>query len=315
MEEFFKNKHVYEVYFSGPQEEGLNSSSLYTDNFRNYSKKHISTLLGLCKKYDVKSNLLCNKVILSLDNFRKQFDYIHSLKGLGSVTIADPFQITKFKKEFPDLDIQASIIMGLDTFEKIERALSFGIGTVNVSGELNRNIPLLRSLKKLKKYYPEFRIKALANYICYYDCIFVTWHYVLPILDSIEIENKHDLFGPFANIDECRYCNPDIREWIRRPFIRPEDIDYYDQEGIDIFKIAFRNDESRVLKNTLRAYISKKYEGNLFDIIPSGNRDPYFYWDNKKFPQDFAKTVANCNKECKNCDYCNKVAKRVLIKK
>ena len=56
-------------------------------------------------------------------------------------------------------------------------------------------------------------------------------------------------------------------EFLRSPFIRPEDVHVYRELGIDIVKLADRSEPAEALARTARAYCEEKYEGNLFELI------------------------------------------------
>src|SRR5208282_1367413 len=56
-------------------------------------------------------------------------------------------------------------------------------------------------------------------------------------------------------------------EFLRSPFIRPEDVSVYRQSGMDILKLSDRTESTEFLLKTARAYAAEKYDGNLFDLI------------------------------------------------
>jgi len=56
-------------------------------------------------------------------------------------------------------------------------------------------------------------------------------------------------------------------EFLRSPFIRPEDIHAYRDVGMDVIKLSDRTEAVEFLLRTARAYASGRYDGNLFDLI------------------------------------------------
>jgi hypothetical protein len=56
-------------------------------------------------------------------------------------------------------------------------------------------------------------------------------------------------------------------EFLRSPFIRPEDVSAYREIGINVIKLSDRTEATEFLARTARAYAEGKYEGNLFDLI------------------------------------------------
>ena len=140
----------------------------------------------------------------------------------------------------------------------------------------------------------------------------------------------------------------DTSEYIKSPWVRPEDIKYYEDIGIEHFKITERGFPTEELVKRVKCYVDRKYDGNLLDLIQGhgvstkGNlklkkknvtkrKDIYkeikrvrglgqerecerhIYIDNKKldgFIDFFVK--GNCSSNCPTCGYCERVAKRVI---
>ena len=97
-------------------------------------------------------------------------------------------------------------------------------------------------------------------------------------------------------------------------YVRPEDIYLYD--GLfDGIKLATRQNPFPV--RIMHPYITGKFYGsvsNLTEPDHSASLGDYIL-DNTLFPEDFGRKVATCNKDCKNCNYCNTVLDKVLKKK
>lgn len=56
-------------------------------------------------------------------------------------------------------------------------------------------------------------------------------------------------------------------EIIKSTFIRPEDLKFFEDLGVHCFKIVDRNRTTRFIFNALKAYIERKYPGNLLDLM------------------------------------------------
>ena len=61
-------------------------------------------------------------------------------------------------------------------------------------------------------------------------------------------------------------------EFLRSPFIRPEDVSVYRKTGINVIKLSDRTEATGFLLRTARAYAGERYDGNLFDLIFRGGR-------------------------------------------
>jgi hypothetical protein len=148
-------------------------------------------------------------------------------------------------------------------------------------------------------------------------------------------------------------------EILKSAFIRPEDIHYYEEAGVDNIKLVERSMTTDALARIVKAYTVRSYDGNMMDLIHGlskyiiYNKDN-FYWkglkyllqpskinifkahklvnqlttlrsekafnesfdlyiDNKKlngFMDFFHK--GNCNRDCNECNYCNKFAEKAI---
>jgi hypothetical protein len=56
-------------------------------------------------------------------------------------------------------------------------------------------------------------------------------------------------------------------EFLRSPFIRPEDVSAYREAGMDVIKLSDRTESTEFLLKTARAYAGERYDGNLFSLI------------------------------------------------
>ncbi|HBB65842.1 MAG: hypothetical protein A2X28_00325 [Elusimicrobia bacterium GWA2_56_46] len=290
MEEAAKTGKVAEIYFAGPAGNDLSQSYPVYGGGGDFSPRTISELIALCRDYEIRSNLLCNKPTLVFDDCPAAFRYIKSLKYLDAVTVADPYALAAFVKEFPGKDIQCSVSMVLDSFEKVRTILKLGAGTVNLHIDLNRNEAALKALFRLKKSYPGFKVKLLANSVCYHACPFYKWHDALETLAPLN--NNKNSFGALLDANKCVFPKPTRSDLLRRPFIRPEDVDYYLRKNrADIIKLAFRSNNSETLKRTLWAYFEGSYKGNLGDVVGFGGQWRNLFCDNNRFPAGFAKKV------------------------
>ncbi|MDD5067657.1 MAG: U32 family peptidase [bacterium] len=312
MEEVFQTGKIYEVYFAAPREYDLSRQDPSSERF---SRNKISTLLKLAAPHKIRTNLLFNSPLLSMRDTKKEIRYVHSIKAqLSSVTIADPYQIAKFRKAFPGLKIEASVIMNLDNYAKIRKILDYGIDVVNCPIDLNRNGSELKKIASLKRSHPGFMIKLLANDECFYGCPFKPYHYFFQDMQELQRiippdRDRNDDFG-----HTCMAASLDFTELVKRPFIRPEDIGFYRRNGYgDIFKLCNRMNETPVLRKKILAYLDEEYDGDLLDIIRLPRRSATLYCVNKSFPRSFIRTVTNCDKSgCRTCTYCKKTGRAVF---
>lgn len=192
------------------------------------------------------------------------------------------------------------------------------------------------------------KIELLATNSCLKDCPLIHTH-VNSISHASSMASKNNY------VDWCLYkcqyrelCA--VEEYIKSPWIRPEDIKYYEEIGIEHFKITERDFPTEILVKRLDAYCNRKYDGNLLDLIQGHGyelannkklelvKKPVFfkediineinrvrgfkqerrfpchvYIDNKKFGNfiDFF-VQGKCSGNCSECRYCLAVANNVI---
>ncbi len=306
-----KNKQVEEVYFAGPQ--GYDFSDPY-ENEKKHSLYDVSALMRLCNKNKVDTNLLINKNVMffeSLARIKKSINILQKAGSLDYITVADVFLAKWLKENFPLIKLQSSIYMGINNFLKVKEGIKAGISKFCLDPSINRNGQELRKIAGLKKHYPFLRIKLLGLIMCYQNCFYSLRHSALPIF-SRQIKSKGGYLGEQFDCYKCHYLPSGIVDEIKRPYVRPEDVSYYEKEKLtDSIKLAYRNEPSASLKLKMISYFNRSYNGNLFDLMDSINYDNLFC-DNKRIPKDFAKKVVECNKDCFSCGYCEFIAKRYL---
>ena len=302
-----------EIYFSGPIEANF-SDAYENQTIIGFRDEDIDLLIKYCNDLGIKTNLLCNKASLYFTNHKKIIDFIKKKKQIDAITIADPYFVPIVNKEFPRMEIHASMYMGLDNSEKIRQALISGITTVTLPLNLNRNLKELKKISSLKEDYPFLKIKLLAISPCYLNCIYSNHHPFLPVFKTQIMTQKQDcFFGELINEFECHYKVKDKSDFIKKPYIRPEDLHFYEKEKVvDIFKLAYRNMPSPKLKQVIMAYINRSFDGNLFDIIPLDRRFSKVYCINKMIPSDFIEKVTTCDMNCDLCKYCITLAEKCI---
>ncbi|MHA1479435.1 MAG: hypothetical protein ACTSPU_14665 [Promethearchaeota archaeon] len=195
---------------------------------------------------------------------------------------------------------------------------------------INRDFKTLEKMQKAVK----CKIVPLLTDGCLYQCPFRYYHYNLLGHSS---QGDHQLGGNY--IDSCILnCSvikfSDKTEVIKARWIRPEDLSHYEKIGIDTFKIAGRRMSTEWITRAVKAFSSRKYEGNLVDIIQGFTmsigieNDPHGKFqqtvdkeykskliiDNTKldgFIEFFKKQ--DCISMCDECNYCEKWAEKAVF--
>jgi collagenase-like PrtC family protease len=304
---------VYEIYFSG----GEDYSSGY-QNLRKNAESEVGALIKLCAEKGIGRNLLMNKRVLYFDNVKDILAYIKSLEqygGITSITISDRMIVPYLAKAFPDITIQSSVFLHIDTANKVREGWKMGVKSFCLDVLTNRNGQELEKIRDLKAHYPGMTIKLLANHGCFQHCFFLPDHEIWPALKDVKApeEKPKYMLGNMVDGEKCLYQPKNDGDEIKRSFIRPEDIAYYEQKGLmDYVKICYRMDKTPVLKTKMKAYFDRSYDGDLFDVTPSNRGQFHSICENKGFPEGFVEKVLYCGFACETCNYCDKVGEKVF---
>jgi len=315
---------------------------------KNNASRHIRLIKDMGRKFNYLLNASC------LDNreftrtgqrqIRRLLSWLDSLE-VDVITIANPYLGYLIKKEYPRFELAVSLHASTGSLRKIK----FWAEEIKASKvtlclhKTNRAFPLLKKIRSAVS----CDLQLIANQLCLYDCPFSIYHNNFV---SHASQSHHILrgFGIDWCLINCRYklfTHPE--ELIKSNWIRPEDVGYYESIGINNLKIIDRARSTQNIIDTLKVYLTRKFDGNLMDLlaprnISSGRKlflkglkfflhplhinifkltkfrklfsDVGIYIDNRKldgFLDYFFE--GKCNPDsCESCGYCRSVAERVV---
>ncbi|MFA5139158.1 MAG: U32 family peptidase [Elusimicrobiota bacterium] len=229
-------------------------------------RRHVETL----HKNGLEFNYLLNAVCLGNVEFMAAgkrrilalLDWIESI-GADSVTVALPYLCELARKSHPRLDVCVSTFANVDRVEKAKYWEGLGVRRITLaSRELNRDFPLLRRIRSGVR----CELQLIANNACLLHCPIAFYHQ--------QINSQASRTGSRAGggIDYCVLrCNhrrfADPVNFLASDWIRPEDVRYYEEIGIDSLKLVDRSMPSGKLARIAEAYAARRYDGNLLDIL------------------------------------------------
>ena len=275
--------------------------------------------LRFLKKRNIKLNLLLNANCYGRDSLSEHFEnftcsliaYLCENIGLDAVTTTSLFVAKTVKKNFPSLDIRASVNMRIGTVNSMQMTAAF-FDSFCLQREFNRDLERIAELKSWADENGK-KLHILANSGCFNFCPGQVFHDNL-VAHEKEIAGMRNVAG--WNPCVCRGYLAERRAWpalLQNSWIRPEDLVHY-EDLFSLVKLATRMHSSP--QRVMRAYINRKFSGNLLDLFEPGLAPllyPYII-DNSKFPADWFKRVSSCNRRCHKCDYCEKVLDAALVK-
>ena len=119
-------------------------------------------------------------------------------------------------------------------------------------------------------------------------------------------------------MSECMASRNNAKQWMKMNYIRPEDVQKYEDIGISNFKITGRTGTLEYLKKVIAAYIGQTYNGNLLQLwrhlenIEEKEFTPHTFIDNNNLNNFINFWFENPNHRCSEqvcgvtCDYCNR---------
>jgi collagenase-like PrtC family protease len=257
--------------------------------------------------------------------------------GVDGFVVALPLLLEMIHSAHPEVPITVSTFARVRTVTQGEYYLRMGADTI-VLEEANRDFALLRGLVGRGA-----RVEVLVNQTCLQGCPFRAHH-----LNTSSLASQPEYPCPTLEypIAECGW------EMLRDPsrlvssiFVRPEDLEVYEEAGVHRFKVSGRNRSTAWLLRAARAYARRSYPGDLLDILslvqlkaPLGflraaaNREgplpeelvalrsafaglEKVTIDNSAFPAGFLRRIAATDCEhasCSECGYCGSVARKVM---
>ena len=351
-----KEYPIYEVYgkmtndfISGG---GRPSSTVGTISYEMLTR-HVKKVREADIKFNYLLNGSCTSNVEQDTTWQNHFkEFLNDLKNIGvnALTISNPFLVQYVKKYFPDdFMIRISTFACIDSLEKAQYWENFGADILCVDfTKINRDFKTLKNMVDgLKK----SRIEILVTNSCLKNCPMIYTH-TNSLSHASQRTDREKLYEDWGLL----YCQKQellhIEQYIKSPWVRPEDIKYYENIGIEHFKITERGFPTKELVKRVRAYSERKYDGNLLDLIQGHgveekqslekapirkkliNRtdiyeeikrvrglgqkrefERHIYIDNNKlegFLEHFVQ--GKCNGKCEECQYCLNIANKVISK-
>ena len=354
--EELKEYPVYEIY--GKLQEDYIGGGRPSNTLKLVDKNRLEQHVKKTRNANIRFNYLLNGACLAnkeqskewQNNIREFLDYLQQI-GVNALTVTNPFLLQIIKKYYSCFKVRVSTFACVDNYEKAKYWEEMGADYICVDFvKVNRNF---ETLKYMVDNLLTSKIEILMTNSCLKDCPYIHTH-TASLSHASNSSNKDKEYYVDWCLYKCQeYELKHIEEYIKSPWIRPEDIYEYEKIGIEHFKITERDFPTKELIKRVDAYCKGKYDGNLLDLIQGHGwsdlkvHDPeikemgsfnskkeiieeicrirglgcerqfprHIYIDNKKLDGflDFFKN-GYCTGRCKSCNYCKKIADDVIIK-
>jgi collagenase-like PrtC family protease len=310
---------VREVYLAGPQQ--------YSPATRIMPRITLNEFINIINQIHAEGigvNLLLNSTCEGSDWYEPEvvkykIDYIgllHEQYGLEAITIANPIYIQEVRKNFPQIEICASVLGSIDSVQRAIYYDTLGVDIIVPDTSINRDLKLLMQIKDAVS----AKLKLMPNLGCVYRCPFQRFHGPYISHKSMEVFADNNNAG-----DETPFFQKRCSEMItgrhhlvfQSAWIRPEDLRRY-SHLTNRFKIAGRRNKRWA--RISRAYIEESWDGNLLELMDASLKyfgiNHHAYVDNKKLGQyDLFDRLTSCDKDCDACGYCQQLAAELVEEK
>jgi hypothetical protein len=198
-----------------------------------------------------------------------------------SVTVSMPYLLQLIKKCYPGLKVNISVGAGISSLAKARYWEDLGADQLTLlPTEANRDFTLLRNMRRALK----CRLQLIANLPCLHECPFYAYH--IASLGHAS-QKKHGRKGFFIDYYPLLCKIHKLSEpWrmIAAGWIRPEDLPYYEEAGIDSIKLVDRGWKSEHILRAAEAYGRGRHQGNLLELFSDPTKyqsySGRFFWKN-----------------------------------
>ena len=224
----------------------------------------------------IRVNYLLNAACLNMTEYTSSgrqeiVDYVGDVAdtGIDMVTIAVPYLIELVRTEFPELPVSVSVICEVNTTHGLRLFERYGVQRIQVAEECNRDLGLLDQLARTAS----VDLSLVVNNGCLRFCAYRAYHNTLCTQGSQSEKPEHGYIDyPLLKCSAIRAHDP--VEILRSPWIRPEDLPYYQERfGIELFKIAGRQLPLESILRMATAYAHTSYDGNFMDLLATPSVD------------------------------------------
>ncbi len=344
--EKIKGLDVYELY--GKMKEDFLSGGRPISQMKEIDKETFETHVKFARANGINFNYLLNGACTAnneqnaiwQENFISWILYLKNV-GVNAFTITNPLLLILIKKHYPEAICRVSTFAKVDNLSKALYWESLGADIICADfTTINRDFSTLKNMVDGLNY---SKIELLATNSCLKDCPFLYCH-----TNSISHANPDYIDWCLHNCQRIQLHNPE--EYIKSPWIRPEDLKYYKNIGIEHIKITERDFPTEVLVARLKAYYNERYDGDLLDLIQGHGYNINGHLQSLNTKKEFSDALAvdceikrvrgigkeriyprqffidnsmldgfinffvdnNCKKDCKKCSYCKMISQKVV---
>ena len=328
LNELYKFSKVRDTYGNLSSTEQIVASGRKSQEIPKIDLNGLTEYVEYSKKYNIDFNYTLNALhynsaeftVEGINTFKKLLLQLHAI-GIKKITISIPPLIQIIKSTGLDFKVCISTLNQIATVNKAIEYQELGVDSIVLDESIIRNFSVLERIRAAFN----GEIKIIVNTLCRGDCTYRTFHYNLTASNLQESNlDKYYFYKCFT------YFSDSIANNLRRMWVRPEDLHYYRNIGINSFKIQGRDLIEVISKDnnvfygdivkTAEAYMRESFEGNIEDLIYMFNQINMPFTQNipnsklNNFLKPFWEKKQVCRFDCSNCNYCENYARKYLAK-
>jgi collagenase-like PrtC family protease len=186
--------------------------------------------------------------------------------GVDNVSISNLALVALVRRNYPELSIRGSVLSWPTNLPRLKYQESLGVDPLILPySEFNRDFQALERIRANLS----CGIVLFANISCIYHCHYLAEHACSVGHASQENQGgkkMHSMLDSYLwQCTRRRLVQPEL--FLASRWIRPEDLHMYEAQGVEEFKIVDRSRSTAWLLRATKAYASRRYDGNLLDIL------------------------------------------------
>lgn len=273
--------------------------------------------IAYSKKKNIGFNYTLNTTCMGNKEFSKEgvreiiefLDELHEA-GVRSLTVTLPSMIEIIRLRNYDFEIKASTVCQIINANKAMSYKKMGVDKIVIDESINRDF---EALKHIRNAFGE-KVEVITNVICHKNCIYEMFHHNQTSHDA-GINSDESSATYYSHRCMMKRCESP-ENIMKLAWIRPEDLKYYTEIGINYFKLQGRQ---AVIKGdpvkATKCYFDEAYDGNLMELLDMFSPTNSFmvFINNKEldgFIKPFYENPGFCKNDCTICNYCNSFAKK-----
>lgn len=154
--------------------------------------------------------------------------------GASGVTVANPYLIELIAESFPELEVHVSVLASVDSPRKAAFYRDLGVTGIYLAPEVNRDFRRLRAIRRAV----DCRLSVLVNEGCLLQCPLTQYHANVISHSGESIAGRYHVDYCYFKCSQLKAATP--AEYLQTPWIRPEDLERYEELGVDYAKLAGR---------------------------------------------------------------------------